>query len=245
MLLSRDIGLRDPDCRLIRLQSLDIDRALLLGCPAFIDQRPVPVPGHLGEPQVRLRLGQCGLVLIERGQVLRNLVTLLGHRELDQLLALFDAIANVDVTLGDVAGRAGIDLGLRECGGRRRQGHRHNGGARPDHRDAHAGHEITLLLRSRHDLLLLRIVAPCAERNAAGEQQECACREQATAPSALHTRAKLLRVLGLTIDPPVLTMFVGWPVGSNHESQDHSSGRSSNTPWAATPSLRLRSTAKR
>ena len=74
VLLSSHVGPRDVDCRIIRLQGLDVDCALLLGCPAFTDQRPVPVPGYLRELQVGLRLLQRRSEPIERRFVLGNLV---------------------------------------------------------------------------------------------------------------------------------------------------------------------------
>jgi hypothetical protein len=114
------------------------------------------------------------LQLIARRYVLGNLIVLLGDREPHQLVASFDAIADVDVTLGDIAGRAGIDLGLRECSCGRRQGDGHDRGARLDRRDAHAGHEITLFFRRCDDLSRLRIVAPCAQHDTASDQQKCA-----------------------------------------------------------------------
>ena len=47
VLLGRDIRLCDTDRGLLRLKGLDVDGALLLGRPTFLDQRSIPVPGHL------------------------------------------------------------------------------------------------------------------------------------------------------------------------------------------------------
>ena len=88
VLLRRDVMLRDGDRGLLRFHGLDVDRALLLGHPAFVDQRSVAAPGHLRELQVGLRLLQRRLELIERRLVLRNLVIELRHRELRQQIAL-------------------------------------------------------------------------------------------------------------------------------------------------------------
>ena len=46
----------------------------------------------------------------------------LGYRELRQHISCFDLIPNVDIALGDIAGRAGKDVRRGECGRRARQG---------------------------------------------------------------------------------------------------------------------------
>ncbi len=181
-----------------------------------IDQGSVAVPGHLRELEVGLRLLQRRLELIERRLVLRNLVIELRHRQLRQQFSCLDAIADVDVALGDVAGRAGIDVRLRECGRRARQGDRHDGRARLDRRDAHAGHEITLLLGGRHDLLLLRIVSPRAQHEAAGERQESAqartdARPIGAAPGAASASSRVSRSTGRAFLPIELDHVI--PIG--------------------------------
>jgi hypothetical protein len=124
--------------------------------------------------------------------------------ELSQELALFDAIADVDIALGNVASGAGINVRVRKRSRRPRQGDRHDAGVRLDRRDVHAGHEITLPFGCRHDLLMLRIVTPCAERDATGKQQKSAKREQTSAPSAPHCRTSLRRALRPPINAPVV-----------------------------------------
>src|ERR1700733_163230 len=63
---------------------------------------------------------------------------------------------------------------------------------------AQAGHEVGFLLGGRHDLLMLRIVSPRAEREAAGERQERSQRNQTPTPPA--TLAGPRRVPGLAFD---------------------------------------------
>ena len=136
VLLGGDVLLRGGDCGLVSFYGLDVNRALLLGRPALVDQRTVSVPGHLRKLYIGLRLLKRRFELSERCFVLRNLVIELRHRELRQHVARLDAIANIDVALGDITGRAGKDIRVRKCGGRARQGHGYcaQGLARPSRR---------------------------------------------------------------------------------------------------------------
>jgi hypothetical protein len=58
VLLRRDVVFRGGNGGLLCPEVLDVDVALLAGHPAFLDQRLVPVPGHLPEPSAGLRLVQ-------------------------------------------------------------------------------------------------------------------------------------------------------------------------------------------
>jgi hypothetical protein len=116
--------LRDGNCGLPRLDGLDVHCALLLGHPAFVDQGFVAAPCILRELEARVGLVPRRLELIERRLVLRNLVIELRHCELRQQISCLDAIPDVDVALGDVAGRAGIDTRRGECSRRAGQGDR-------------------------------------------------------------------------------------------------------------------------
>ena len=58
VLLRRDVLLRGGDRGFVGFHGLDVDRALLLGRPALIDQGSVAVPGHLRQLDVSLRLLQ-------------------------------------------------------------------------------------------------------------------------------------------------------------------------------------------
>ena len=51
-LLSRDIGSRDGNRCIIRLQGLDVDQFPAAELLQLIDQRVVPVPGHLCESKL-------------------------------------------------------------------------------------------------------------------------------------------------------------------------------------------------
>jgi hypothetical protein len=161
--------LRDGNCGLPRFDGLDVHRALLLGHPAFVDQRLVAAPCHPREFVAGLCLIERRFELFERRLVLRNLGVEFRYCELRQQIAGLDAIADIDVALGDVAGRAGIDARGSEGGGGAGQTDRNGSGARLDCRDTQGGHEIALLLCSGRDFLPLRIISPGAHRESGGE----------------------------------------------------------------------------
>ena len=142
---------------------------MLLGHPAFIDQRLVAAPCHPCEFVAGLCLIQRRFELFERRLVLGNLIVDFRHRQLRQQIAGLDAIADIDLALGDIAGRAGIDARRSEGGGGAGQADRHGCGARLDRRDTQGGHEIALLLCSGRDFLPLRVISPCAHRESGGE----------------------------------------------------------------------------
>src|SRR6476646_7799384 len=101
-------------------------------------------------------------------------------------------IADIDLARLDVAVGPSENIGRRVRKGRARQadGHLATGSARLG--DGNCRDNV-LLLGSRHDLTLLRIVSPRAQRKAAGEQQNSGKREQAAAPSAARFSAMLWR----------------------------------------------------
>jgi hypothetical protein len=116
VLLGCDALLRGGDRCLVRFFGLDVDRALLLRRPAFIDQRSVVVPGHSHKLYVDPRLLQRRFELSERRLVLRNLVIELRHREPRKQISRLDVIADVDVAPSDIAGGASKDVRVCECG---------------------------------------------------------------------------------------------------------------------------------
>ena len=85
----------------------------------------VAVPGDLGEIAIGFGLLQRGLHLRERPLRLRDLMLELGGGDLHQQLPGLDVAADVDVALGDVAARPGVDIGLLEGFGGAGPGHRH------------------------------------------------------------------------------------------------------------------------
>src|SRR6202008_2088850 len=83
-------------------------------------------------------------------------------------------------------------------------GHLATGSVRPGY--GNGRDKVPLLLGSRHDLALLRVVSPRAQRKAAREQQKSAKREQTPAPSAARFSAMLWRLL----DAAPESRFVQW-----------------------------------
>ncbi len=189
---------RGSNSGLLRLEVLNVDVALLARHPAFLDQRSIPAPSHLREPSVGLRLVQRRLELSQHRLVLRDLIVEFRHSELRQQFPCLNAIADIDVALDDIAGRAGIDIRRREGGRGTRQGDRHGAGAFLDRRDAHTGYEITRLLGGRDDVLTLRSGGAVAGDALAGSRSRGRPRGRAD--------------------------------DADRENQNHSSGRSSNTP---------------
>ena len=113
--LRRHVGFRNAPGSLLRLKSEAVDIALLRGDPTFADQGAVPLPRHLCETPVRLRLLNRRLELAQRGLRLHDLVIELRSRDLRQQLPFPDAVADIDVALVDVAARASKDVRRREC----------------------------------------------------------------------------------------------------------------------------------
>jgi hypothetical protein len=109
-------------------------------------------------------------------------------------------IADVNVSLSDIAGGASINVRVRERGRRCRQRDDDIAGARPYGRDTNARYELASVIGGRYDLPLLRIGVRCAESQACGEQQESAAPEQKAAPAALSIRAIVRRFFGFAID---------------------------------------------
>ncbi len=211
ILLRGDIVCRAVNRRIAGFEGLQVDVALLTGDPAFLNQIVVSVPGHLCEPLASLRLIQRRLELLERCLVLRNLVIELRYGELRQQIARLDAIPDVYVALGDIAGRAGVDVRRGEGGGCAGQVDRKRVGARFHRCNLQGWHSITLVLGSRGHLSLLRKVIQRAQREAAGEEHKSSQREQPPAPSP----ARPLAISGRFLD----VWFDVWP--SRRVAVDH------------------------
>jgi hypothetical protein len=105
VLLGCDALLRGGDRCGVRFYGLDVDRALLLRRPAFIDQRSVGP-----------RLLQRCFGLSESRLVLRNLAIELWNRQLGKHFVRLNPIADVDAALDDIAGGASKDVRVCECG---------------------------------------------------------------------------------------------------------------------------------
>src|ERR1700746_1636344 len=123
-------------------------------------------------------------------------------------------IADIDLARLDVAVGPSENISRRERKGRARQadGHLATG-------SAHLGYgngrdKVPLLLDSRHDWALLRIVSPRAQRKAAGEEQNSGKREQAPAPSAARFSAMLWRLLDVAAESRFVQPILGDPVVS-------------------------------
>src|ERR1700722_10764897 len=101
----------------------------------------------------------------------------LRDRKARQQTSRLDVVTDVDVTLRDVAGCAGIDVRGSECGRRARKVDRKRDGVRRDRSDTKAGNEIALPRGRLHDLLLQGMVSPPAQHEAAGQQQRSAERK--------------------------------------------------------------------
>ncbi len=162
-LLRHHVGLGNAECGLPRMKREPVDIALLRGDPAFFDEPLVPVPRHLRQVPVCLRLFHRRPELNQRGLRLGDLMIELRRDDLGQQLPLFHAIADVGVALVDIAARAGVHIRNGERGGGCGQCDEHGRIARLHGGHAHARYEIANLLGGRHDHPLLRIGAGCAE----------------------------------------------------------------------------------
>ena len=230
---------------LLRVLGLDVDRALLLGRPAFVDQRPVAVPSHLCEPQIGLRLLQRRRVLRQRRLGLRNLMLDLRRRDLHQDVALLDAAADIDVSLGNVSAGAGEDVSQGERLGRARPNDRHSRRARTHGSRQNCRHEVARLFRGRYDFGMKLIMAPGAIPHRAEQNKQRAEPQQAT--SAAARAAGRRAVLNFTLR---LAIRLGFARSeklnrSNVVPRRHHSNPSANTPCATLPSAPLRSVANR
>ena len=104
-----------------------------------------------------------GVILVDLSLRLRDLMIELGGRDLHQQLPGLDMAADIDVAPGDVAARARVDIGLRECFGRGRPAHCHRTGARADRCRPHAWNVLFAALRRRRDLSMQAVVLPESE----------------------------------------------------------------------------------
>src|SRR4029077_8676425 len=137
------------------------------------------------------------------------LVIEFGRPDLRQQITCLHMIADIDLARLDVAVGPSENIGRRVRKGRARQADGHLAAG-----SAHLGYgngrdKIPLLLGSRHDLALLRVVSPRAQRKASGEQQKSAKRERPPAPSAARFSAMLWRLLDAAAESRLVLRILG------------------------------------
>src|SRR5262249_25497189 len=177
--------------------------------PSLLNQGAVAIVGDLCEISAGLRLLQRRLVLGQRSLSLCNLVIEFGRPDLRQQIARLHMIADIDLARLDVAVGASENIGRRERKGRARQadGRLAAGSVRLGY--GNGRDKVPLLLGSRHDLALLRIVSPRAQRKAAGEEQKSTKREHPPAPSVARFSAMLWRLLGVAAESRFVQPILG------------------------------------
>ena len=181
--------MRACDRRLLRLEGLDVDCALLLRRPALVDQRSVAIPGHLRQHQVSFGLLLHGFQLNQGRLVLRDLMLELRRGNLGEQLPLLHMIADIHVAFADVAARARVNVRGLKRQRRGRQGYRLDRIARLHGGHPHLRNSIAFLFGGRHHLAIVRIVARRPERERSDGNETDRESDQEPAPAVAGSGA--------------------------------------------------------
>src|SRR5271163_14370 len=212
--------------------------------PAIVDEHRVASPGDLIQQLLGLILATSGVCLLHIIQKLSDLILDFGCGDLGEELPSLDVIADIDKAPHHIAAGAPVDACFLEAERRRRQCHVQWAETLRNRINVHARDEIRLLFGGVHDLEVLLVMPPHAQRERAREQQEHAEAKQPAAGSAPPRGPVWPRFAGIGIRRWKLRRrrrpFQLWLL-----SEVVHSGTSSKTPWAGLPSLPLRSIANR